>query len=286
MPPHDHRPRRPRPRPDLRLRHDRLRRRAVGPALDHDRHEPRRARARAHAPHGGEVPVLPPRRLAGGRSARKPSSPARRRRLASDRGRHPQGLRLRARAARHAEVDRPEPRHPRGHDPRRDRRRDRPPRRHRDLFDRPYEDRKVVRVAGPVHRREPVAASRHASTAPRTSPQPRPPAPVDAGGFVDDDPRQPPPAGVQNTKQRASASSSTRLDPYPGVCVQATGEYTRGRRAEDASRSPSGPSTAPSARSSSATPPRRPCRLRRPARRLRLRVRPAGEARRRRASAG
>ena len=36
--PDDHRPRRPRPRPDLRLWHDGLRRRAVGPALDHDRH--------------------------------------------------------------------------------------------------------------------------------------------------------------------------------------------------------------------------------------------------------
>ena len=36
--PHDHRPRRPRARSDLRLRHDRLRRRAVGPALDHHRH--------------------------------------------------------------------------------------------------------------------------------------------------------------------------------------------------------------------------------------------------------
>ena len=34
----DDRPRRPRARPDVRLRHDCLRRRAVGPALDHDRH--------------------------------------------------------------------------------------------------------------------------------------------------------------------------------------------------------------------------------------------------------
>ena len=45
---HDHRPRRPRPRPDLWLRHDRVRRRAVGPAMDHRRHQPRRIRARAH----------------------------------------------------------------------------------------------------------------------------------------------------------------------------------------------------------------------------------------------
>ena len=41
LPPHDHRPRRPRPRPDLRQRHDGLRRRAVGPAVDHDRHQSR-----------------------------------------------------------------------------------------------------------------------------------------------------------------------------------------------------------------------------------------------------
>ena len=33
--PHDHRPRRPGPRPDLRQRHDGLCRRAVGPAMDH-----------------------------------------------------------------------------------------------------------------------------------------------------------------------------------------------------------------------------------------------------------
>ena len=57
--PDDHRPRRPRPRPDLRQRHDGLRRRAVGPALDHDRHEPRAARACAAAAAHGDLPVLP-----------------------------------------------------------------------------------------------------------------------------------------------------------------------------------------------------------------------------------
>ena len=70
---HDHRPRRPGPRPDVRHRHDRLRRRAVGPALDHHRHQPRRAGAGPHAADGRPVPVLPARRLAGGRSARRPS---------------------------------------------------------------------------------------------------------------------------------------------------------------------------------------------------------------------
>ena len=86
LPPHDHRSRRPRPRPDLRLRHDRLRRRAVGPALDHDRHQPRRARARPVAPDGREVPVLPPRRLG---------------------GRHPQGGRAHRPGAAEPDPDRP-----------------------------------------------------------------------------------------------------------------------------------------------------------------------------------
>ena len=45
--------------------------------------------------------------------------------------RRPQGLRLQARPARHPEVDRQQPRHPRGHDARGDRRRHPPPRRHR-----------------------------------------------------------------------------------------------------------------------------------------------------------
>jgi adenine-specific DNA-methyltransferase len=43
LPPDDHRSRRPGPRPHLRLRHHRLRRRAVGPPLDHHRHQPRRS---------------------------------------------------------------------------------------------------------------------------------------------------------------------------------------------------------------------------------------------------
>ena len=60
--PDDHRPWRPRARPDLRLRHDRLRRRAMGPPLDHHRHLPRRARARSRAHHGRALSLLPPRR--------------------------------------------------------------------------------------------------------------------------------------------------------------------------------------------------------------------------------
>ena len=80
LPSHDHRPRRPGPRSDLRLGDDGVCRRAVGTALDHHRHEPRRAGARAHAADGREVSVLPARRLAGRRQERKPRSPARSRR--------------------------------------------------------------------------------------------------------------------------------------------------------------------------------------------------------------
>ena len=66
-----------------------------------------------------------------------------------DRQRHPQGLRLQARAARHAQVDRQQPRHPRGHDPRGDRRRHRPHADTETLYDQPYEDKKTIRVTGP-----------------------------------------------------------------------------------------------------------------------------------------
>ena len=61
--PHDHRPRRPRARPDLRLRHHGLCRRTMGPALDHHRHVARRAGARPRAHHGRTLSLLPARRL-------------------------------------------------------------------------------------------------------------------------------------------------------------------------------------------------------------------------------
>ena len=60
--PHGHRPRRPRARSDLRLRHHRLCRRAMGPALDHHRHHPRRAGARPHAADGRALSLLSARR--------------------------------------------------------------------------------------------------------------------------------------------------------------------------------------------------------------------------------
>ena len=60
--PDDHRPRRPRPRPDLRLGHHRLRRRAMGSPLDHHRYVPRCAGPRPRPDHGRPLPLLPARR--------------------------------------------------------------------------------------------------------------------------------------------------------------------------------------------------------------------------------
>jgi hypothetical protein len=58
----DHRPRRPGPRPHLRLRHHRLCRRTVGPPLDHPRHLPRRPGPGPRPHHGRPLPLLPARR--------------------------------------------------------------------------------------------------------------------------------------------------------------------------------------------------------------------------------
>ena len=95
--PDDDRSRRPRARSDLRLRHDGVRRRAVGPALDHDRHLARAARARAAAAADCDVPVL---RAPG--SKPRPGGGLRLQAPAEQEGR---GGR-RDRPARHAQVDR------------------------------------------------------------------------------------------------------------------------------------------------------------------------------------
>ena len=81
----------------MRLGHDGVRRRAVGPTLDHDRHVARPARARAAAAPDGDVPVL----RAPGLRAR----PGRRLRLQAQAEREGRGGR-RDRPARHAQVDR------------------------------------------------------------------------------------------------------------------------------------------------------------------------------------
>ena len=103
--PHGHRPRRPRARPDLRFRHHRLRRRAMGPPLDHHRHLARGAGAGPCPHHGRALSVLP-----AGRFPRRPAQGSRSHRhraiLAAGARQHPPRLRLRARAAHHAQIHR------------------------------------------------------------------------------------------------------------------------------------------------------------------------------------
>ena len=93
LPPHDHRPRRPRARPHLRLRHHRLRGRTVGPPLDHDRHLARRPRAGTRPHHGRTLSLLP-----AGRQPRRAAERGRDRAQNAFRNsplrRHPPGLRL------------------------------------------------------------------------------------------------------------------------------------------------------------------------------------------------
>ncbi len=100
------------PRPDLWQRHRRLRRRAVGPTLDHVRHLARGPRPGAHPADVRPVPLLPAGRFAG-RRAEGAGAQRRRRvrrddpgRRADDDGGPSQGLRLQACPARHLEVHR------------------------------------------------------------------------------------------------------------------------------------------------------------------------------------
>ena len=135
-----------------------LRRRAVGPALDHHRHVARRARARRQRLMGARFPVLPARRLgrgpAEGRRAVGPAAcrPPRRTNdirhgFVYERVQHitlksiannpdiKEGMtreEIDAAIRRHAEFEL--------------------------LYDKPYEDTKKVRVVRAVHGREPVAA--------------------------------------------------------------------------------------------------------------------------------
>jgi adenine-specific DNA-methyltransferase len=91
------------------------------------------------------------------------------------------------------------------------------------LFDRPYEDPKVVRVSGPLTV-ESLSPHRVLVTGPEDLPAGETTPAVDAGRFVTsilDNLRR---AGVQNTK-RNERLEFTRLDPYPGVWVQGVGEY-------------------------------------------------------------
>jgi adenine-specific DNA-methyltransferase len=91
------------------------------------------------------------------------------------------------------------------------------------LFDRPYEDPRVVRVSGPFTV-ESLSPHRVLVTGPEDLPASETTPAVDAGRFVTsilDNLRR---AGVQNTK-RNERLEFTRLDPYPGVWVQGVGEY-------------------------------------------------------------
>jgi adenine-specific DNA-methyltransferase len=91
------------------------------------------------------------------------------------------------------------------------------------LFDRPYEDKKVVRVSGPFTV-ESLSPHRVLVDGPEDAPAAESTPSVDAGQFVTsilDNLRR---AGVQNTK-RNERLEFARLDPYPGVYVQGVGEY-------------------------------------------------------------
>jgi len=97
------------------------------------------------------------------------------------------------------------------------------------LFDRPYEDRKVVRVSGPFTV-ESLSPHRVLVTGPEDAEAAESTPSVDAGAFVTsilDNLRR---AGVQNTKREERLTFS-RLDPYPGVFVQGVGEYTESGQA-------------------------------------------------------
>jgi adenine-specific DNA-methyltransferase len=91
------------------------------------------------------------------------------------------------------------------------------------LFDRPYEDRKIVRVSGPFTV-ESLSPHRVMVDGPEDAAAAQETPSVDAGAFVTtilDNLRR---AGVQNTK-RAERLEFARLDHYPGVWVQGVGEY-------------------------------------------------------------
>jgi adenine-specific DNA-methyltransferase len=102
------------------------------------------------------------------------------------------------------------------------------------LFDRPYEDRKVVRVSGPFTV-ESLSPHRVLHTGPEDDAPDLPASveSVDASHFVStilDNLRR---AGVQNTK-RDERLELPRLDPYPGTWIQGVGEYLENGQAKTA----------------------------------------------------
>ena len=91
------------------------------------------------------------------------------------------------------------------------------------LFDRPYQDAKIVRVSGPFTV-ESLSPHRVLVDGPEDEAANEPAIAIDAGRFVTtilDNLKR---AGVQNTK-KAERLEFTRLEPYPGVFVQGIGDY-------------------------------------------------------------
>ena len=141
------------------------------------------------------------------------------------------------------------------------------------LFDRPYEDRKVVRVSGPFTV-ESLSPHRVLVDGPEDAPAAESPPSVDAGAFVTsilDNLRR---AGVQNTKR------NERLELRPARPVPR--RLGPGGRASTARTARPRRSRSPSARVRHRRPRARPRgrqgggQVRRPAGRVRLRLRPAG----------
>jgi adenine-specific DNA-methyltransferase len=98
------------------------------------------------------------------------------------------------------------------------------------LFDRPYQDPKIVRVSGPFtveslspHRVLVDGVEDEAANEPAIA--------MDAGRFVTSILDNLKRAGVQNTK-KAERLEFTRLEPYPGVFVQGLGDYSEAGEAK------------------------------------------------------
>ncbi len=94
------------------------------------------------------------------------------------------------------------------------------------LFDRPYEDKKTVRVSGPFTV-ESLSPHRVLADTPRTTSPSRRRSWSDSGRFVASILENLRRAGVQNTR-RGERLAFLRLDPYPGTWLHGIGEYTEG----------------------------------------------------------
>ena len=234
-----HRPGRPRARPDVRLGNNGLRRRAVGPALDHDRHLARGARAGAAADHGRRS--IPWYLLADSPEGqqKEQSLTAQRAAATAVHGRHPAGLRLRARPAHHAEVDREQPRHQGGDDPRGDRRGDQAPRRLRAALRQAVRGPKKVRVAGPftVESLSPHRSLVVRRTGTESLSETEAAKDADAPNFEQSILDNLAKAGIQNGRRQERITFAA-FETYAGEYIQAIGRASRrgGRRRAVADR--------------------------------------------------